>query len=691
MSTFASLASRVARPACFAFALAFVAAHAAAQTTPIGQNFELVRVASGLNLGTGFAFAPDGALFIAEKGGVVRVLRNGALLPTPFIDISAEVNNTSDRGLLGIAVHPGFPAQPYVYLLYTYDPPEVQGQSGLAGPDQGGARVARLLRVSADANAGYNVALAGSRQVLLGSQSVYANTGNPNGRNDYANPGCFRSGAYLRDCIAADELSHTIGTVTFGPDGLLYVSSGDGCDYNRAQSVCTRAVDIDSLNGKILRIDPLTGDAPASNPFYDGDPQSNRSKVYQLGVRNPFRIAFDAPTGALYIGDVGWNTWEEINRGGPGANFGWPCYEGDNAGNLAQPDYTNMARCASLRDSGAVITRSIYSYNHAGTSSSVQVGDVYRGTSYPALYRGSLFYTDYNKQELRFLTFDAARNVTGSQVFATGLSGMVQVTAEPSSKDLFIMRIQTTGTGATGAIERLRYVAPPAGTVVPNGVYRVRGALNQACTQAYPARTFFGIVTQAARFETAACQAIDAQRFQVDDQGGGVYRLTSRSLNQALAASGTTVVPRAVGSSADQRWRLRAISAGYQLQNESTGTCLTTASSAAVSAHGLAACADTPAQTFSLLLDGNRPPVVSPIPNQQGNVGDNVVINVAASDPDGQPLSYRASGLPSGLTINAQSGVIAGQLAQIGESTVQVTVNDGFVDTSVVVCVQRRG
>src|SRR4051812_36044625 len=193
MSAFASLTSRLALPACFAFALSLVAAQSAAQTTPIGQNFELVRVASGLNLGTGFAFAPDGALFIAEKAGIVRVLRNGALLPTPFIDISAEVNNTSDRGLLGIAVHPGFPAQPYVYLLYTYDPPEVQGQSGLLGPDQGGARVARLLRVSADANAGYNVALAGSRQVLLGSQSVYANTGNPNGRNDYANPGCFRN------------------------------------------------------------------------------------------------------------------------------------------------------------------------------------------------------------------------------------------------------------------------------------------------------------------------------------------------------------------------------------------------------------------------------------------------------------------------------------------------------------------
>jgi glucose/arabinose dehydrogenase len=671
---------------CIAFACLLATAllpplPAAAQTTPIGQSFELVRVASGLNLGVGFAFAPDGTMFIAEKGGVVRVLRGGALLPTPFVDLSAEVNNTSDRGLLGIAVHPSFPAQPYVYLLYTYDPPEVQGQLGLPGPDQGGARVARLLRLTADANAGHNVALASGRTVLLGAQSVYANIGNPAGRNDYSRPSCFSAGAYVRDCIPADELSHTIGTVTFGPDGMLYVSSGDGCDYTRAQTVCTRSQDLDSLAGKVLRIDPLTGTAPTSNPFFDGDANSNRSKVYQLGLRNPFRMSFDSVTGALHVGDVGWNTWEEINRAGAGANFGWPCYEGNNSGNLAQPNYTNMARCAALRDSGAAITRAIHAYDHAGTSSSVQVGDVYRGDRYPALYRGSLFYTDYNKQELRFLTFDAARNVTGSQLFANGLSGMVQVSSDPLSKDLFIMRIQTGGAGASGAIDRLRYVAPEPG-ILPAGVYRLRSALNQACTQAFPARTFFGIVISPARFETQTCQTIDAQRFTLDNLGNGAYRLTSRSLSQALTASGTTVVPRAVGSGGDQRWRVRRVSNGYQLQNEATGTCLLTQSSATVSAHGLAACNDTPAQTFNPLLDGNRAPVVAAIPNQRGNVGDNVTLVVSASDADGHALAYRASGLPAGLTIDAVSGTIAGQLAAIGEHTVQVTVGDGFVETS---------
>ena len=681
MSALVSSATRRAAGLCLLAICLLSATPSAAQTTPIGPSFELVRVASGLNLGVGFAFAPDGTIFIAEKGGVVRVLRSGALLPAPFVDLSAEVNNTSDRGLLGIAVHPSFPAQPYVYLLYTYDPPQVQGQSGLSGPDQGGARVSRLVRLSADANAGYNVALPGSAEVLLGAQSVYTNIGNPAGRNDYARPSCFSGGTYVRDCIPADELSHTIGTVTFGPDGLLYVSSGDGCDYTRAQAVCTRALDLDSLAGKILRIDPLTGAAPAGNPFFDGDAQSNRSKVYQFGVRNPFRISFDAGTGALYIGDVGWNTWEEINRAGPGANFGWPCYEGNNSGNLAQADYTNMSRCAALRDSGAAITRSIYAYDHAGTSSSVQAGDVYRGDRYPALYRGALFYTDYNKQELRFLTFDAARNVTGSQLFAAGLGGMVQVSSDPLTKDLFIMRIQTSGAGASGAIERLRYTAPEPG-VLPAGVYRVRSTLNQACTQAFPARTFFGIVTAPARFETQSCQAIDAQRFALDGLGGGVYRLTSRSLSQALTASGSTVVPRALGTGADQRWRVRTISGGYQLMNEATGTCLLTQSSATVSALGLAACSDTPAQTFSMLLDGNRAPVVAAIANQRGNVGDNVALSVSASDPDGHPLRYRASGLPSGLTIDAVSGAIAGQLAAIGEHPVLVTVSDGFAETS---------
>ena len=119
-------------------------------------------VASNLPFATGIAFAPDGRMFITLKGGVVRVYQNGTLLPTPFLDITSQVSNSNDRGLLGVAVHPDFPHTPYVYLLFTWNPP---GFSNIAV----GARVSRLIRVEADPAQGYNVALPGSDQTADGA------------------------------------------------------------------------------------------------------------------------------------------------------------------------------------------------------------------------------------------------------------------------------------------------------------------------------------------------------------------------------------------------------------------------------------------------------------------------------------------------------------------------------------------
>src|SRR5262245_35265624 len=143
-------------------------------------------VASNLPFATGIAFAPDGRMFITLKGGVVRVYQNGTLLPTPFIDISSQVSNSTDRGLLGVAVHPNFPQTPYVYLLFTWNPP------GYSNIDPAGGRVSRLIRVQADPAQGYNVALAGQAQpqttpggpghvIMLGTNSTLANIGNPTG------------------------------------------------------------------------------------------------------------------------------------------------------------------------------------------------------------------------------------------------------------------------------------------------------------------------------------------------------------------------------------------------------------------------------------------------------------------------------------------------------------------------------
>ncbi len=416
----------------------------------VATGFVLEEVVTGLNGGVAFDFAPDGRIFIAEKGGVVRVFENDALLSTPFINLSAQVNNRHDRGLLSVAVHPEFPAQPYVYLLFTYDPPEVLNYQGdsVRGPDGSGARVSRLVRVTADAARNFNVALPGSAVVLLGTNSTYANIGNPNVRN--GPPSCGTAGAYVRDCLPSDELSHSIGTVRFGLDGSLFVSNGEGANYTRVEPYATRALDVDSLAGKILRIDPLTGEGYTDNPFYDGDVRRDRSKVYSLGLRNPFRFTVHPQTGEPFVGDVGWNTWEEVNTG-RGANFGWPCFEGGSGVSLQQGGYRALDRCKPLYTDPSAVTPSIHAYTHGGQGSSVQVGDFYTGSAYPAAYRGALFFVDYNRQFINYLTFDGGGRVTGVQSFGSE-AGVVQLSAGPDT-NLYLMNI------LEGKLKRLRYTA----------------------------------------------------------------------------------------------------------------------------------------------------------------------------------------------------------------------------------------
>ena len=340
----------------------------AAAAAPPPSGFVVEPVVSGLDVPVAIDFAADGTMFIAEKRGVVRVFRNGQLLPTPFIDISEDVNDRFEHGMLGLALHPSFPSVPYVYVLYTHDPP------GLP-KDDAGARVARLERITVDPANPYVASSAPSaRTVLLGRQGDASAIPDPSpppfgvpGR-----PSCRRDGVRVPDCIPQDSYRHQIGTVAFGPDGALYAGNGD------VDRLPNGPLDPANLIGAVMRIDPLTGAGLPDNPFFTGDPNSNRSKAWAFGLRNPFRFSIDPASGQVLIGDVGAHTWEALHEGAPGKNFGWPCYEG---GTHVYGPYQNTSVCQVQYAAGP--RPPIYEYEHTDAGGAVVPGDWYHGTTYP--------------------------------------------------------------------------------------------------------------------------------------------------------------------------------------------------------------------------------------------------------------------------------------------------------------------
>lgn len=369
----------------------------------------------------GLTFAPDGRMFIWQENGLVKIFKNGALLTTPFVDIRAHVNSFSDRGLLGLALDPNFASNGYVYLLYTYE-------EGVNTFDPS-PKTSRLTRVKADP-ANPDVALAGSETVILGSIGV---------------PPCsnYPAGA---DCIPSDSDSHSIGTLRFAPDGKLFVGIGDGAHYASADPLALRAQDLNRYSGKILRINP-DGSAPGNNPFDDGT-NSIRSKVYSYGLRNPYRFTLHPVTGEVYLGDVGWNSWEEINRG-RGANFGWPCFEG----HLPQPLYqAQFQECRELAP--ASLVPPLYTYGHQ-EGNSVIGGSFYTGTQFPAQYRGNYFFADYGYGFIRRMTFDASGNMTGVQTFATDVTALVSLEMSPDGALYYISL-------PTGEVRRIKFSGPVA-------------------------------------------------------------------------------------------------------------------------------------------------------------------------------------------------------------------------------------
>ncbi|MDB5930660.1 MAG: hypothetical protein JWR60_2367 [Polaromonas sp.] len=231
---------------------------------------------TGLSLATAAAQAPDGRLFIAEQRGTVRVFKAGGLLQQPLVRLAVDASG--ERGLIGIALHPNFPAAPYVFLHYTVS----------AGP--GSSAHNRISRFTVQGDS----ALSSSELVLVELPPLSAAT------------------------------NHNGGALHFGTDGKLYVGVGENADPGKAQ-------DLTSPLGKLLRFNE-DGTVPADNPFFTTQ-QGLARAVWAYGLRNPFSFAVEPVSGRIYINDAGANTWEEINAAAAGANYGWPGSEGpDNVG-----------------------------------------------------------------------------------------------------------------------------------------------------------------------------------------------------------------------------------------------------------------------------------------------------------------------------------------------------------------------
>lgn len=327
-------------------------------SAPNPTQVRLDLVAGGFTAITDVTNAGDGRLFVVEQGGTIRVVDGATVLPTPFLDVSAQVACCSERGLLGLAFHPNYNANRYFYVNYTY----------LAG---GTALRSRVSRFTVSAG-NPNVADAGSEMALLEFSQPYNN--------------------------------HNGGTLHFGPDGYLYIGAGDGGDaYDPPDNAQSTSV----LLGKILRIDvnSATGadcgiapgrnyGIPAGNPLVDGAGGAC-DEIWAYGLRNPWRISFDRATGDLWIADVGQSAREEIDVQAAGSvggqNYGWDCWEGTLKNTANDPSPVCTSDPPSLTP--------LHEYDHSGGRCSITGGYVYRGPSY-AGFAGAYFFADYCSAEM---------------------------------------------------------------------------------------------------------------------------------------------------------------------------------------------------------------------------------------------------------------------------------------------------
>jgi len=384
-----------------------LSAPASATTNSAGGSsgvFQNEILVSGLSLPTAIKFLPGGDMLVLELGGTIRRVHFGTwqVDATPFLVLTNIGTLNGQQGLMDLVFDPGFATNHFYYVFYTLGSPNCDLASRFT------------------ANADFTGTVAGSEMVV------------------YQDP----------DVANAE---HHGGSLNFGNDGKLYVTTGDNFNADDSQS-------LSSPRGKVLRFNP-DGTVPADNPFFDGA-GPNFDAIWALGLRNPFRAFYDSPTGRFYIADVGGNdpstAREEVDLGIRGANYGWPTCEG--------------FACAG----NPAFTSPLFAYPHNGRDASITGGFIYRGTQFPPDHRGNYFYADYAQNWIKRLTLDPNGNVTGSFNFEPpdgtpdGPFGDIVYLGQGPDDALYYVDLgfsDTTGQTGISKIRRIRFISsnqPPA-------------------------------------------------------------------------------------------------------------------------------------------------------------------------------------------------------------------------------------
>lgn len=337
-------------------------------------------VAGGLVNPTAMEFSPDNLLYVAEQGGTMPIFGAGGRVSENFFrDAPIAVDPSGERGLLGVAFDPGYDTNRFVYIYYTATTPVVHN---------------RVSRFTADTSGTH--ALAGSEFILLDIDTLSTAT------------------------------NHNGGAIHFGPDGKLYIAVGDNAAGSSSQTLT-------NLKGKILRLNP-DGSIPSDNPFFSSASGKNRA-IWALGLRNPFTFAFQPGTGRMFINDVGQVTFEEIDQGAPGANYGWPTTEGPTTDpRFVGPFYSYG------RDQGQAIAGGAFT-NPASNR-------------FPADYAGDYFFADFVTGTIRRI--DPTTGVVTN--FASGAESPVDLRVGQDGALYYLSR-------SLGQVLRVDTTSPPAPTL----------------------------------------------------------------------------------------------------------------------------------------------------------------------------------------------------------------------------------